>query len=105
MVTREDSCFCVYRLQLLQLQSNTNGLLKPDGMSGSGGALEWDGVSVGSTPSGALREAANDSTVAGSRSGALLAVSSSTVFPFFSPPLCLAVCEKYVPCGLVGAVK
>ena len=23
--------------------------------------------------------------------------------PFF--PLCLTVCEKYVPCGLVGAVK
>ena len=67
-------------------QSNTNGLLKPDGTSGSGGALEWDGVSVGSTLSGALREAANDSTVAGSRSGALLAVSSSTIFPFFFFP-------------------
>lgn len=69
---------------------------------------EWFGVRVGSTLSGLhcldQREATNDSMVAGSRFGALVCFYSSTLSSLFSP-LCLTVCEKYVPCGLVGAVK
>lgn len=44
VVTREDSCFCVYRFELLQLQSSTNGLLKPDGTSGLN--ERWSGTAL-----------------------------------------------------------
>ena len=78
----------------------------PDGGKWLGRASEWDGVGVPlcQVPERwGQGEAANDSSVAGSRSRALVCVSSSTLSSLFS--LCLTVCEKYVPCGLVGAVK
>lgn len=70
--------------------------------------LERQGVGVGSPLSGPSHqgqsEAANDSMAAGSRSCTLVSISISTLSsPFFS--LSLAVCEKYVPCGLVGVLN
>lgn len=45
MVTRADSCYCVDEFEIVQLQCDTNKLLRPDEMSGSG--ERWSGsVSV-----------------------------------------------------------
>lgn len=106
VVTREDSCYCVDEFEILQLQCDKQ---TPEARWDEefGWALEWDGVSVGSTLSGpdcqSQREATNDSMVAGSSSRTLVCVSRSTLSSLFF--LCLTVCEKYVPRGLVGAVK
>lgn len=61
----------------------------------SEGVLEWDGISLGSTLPGlgcwGQMEAANDSTVAGSTSQALVCVCSSTLSSLFSPSASLSV--------------
>lgn len=77
-----------------------------------GRALQRGDISLGSTRARSLvqLEAANDTTVAGSLvlSSALLCsalLCSFSPVSFFFFPFGLTVCEKYVPCGLVGAVK
>ena len=87
VVTREDSCFCVYRFELLQLRSQHKQAPEARWAEWSGGVLEWDDDGVGSTLSGLDGEAANDSTVTGSRSRALFSASPVPFFPLL--PHCL----------------
>lgn len=72
------------------------------------GALQRGGISLGSTRARSLvqMEAANDTTVAGSLVPSSARLGSAPPVPLhFFFPFGLTVCEKYVPCGLVGAVK
>lgn len=98
-------CLWVWVLQNYSL--DTNRLLRPDGMSGS--QERWSGmvsVLVPLCQVSTVRARGKPLMTAWwlAVSRALVWVSSSTLSPPLFPS-CLAVCEKYVPCGLVGAVK